>query len=177
MVRDGRIGLDDPASVVLGDGRVRRPDAAHLLAHSRGMQSEPAGSWWERSRAAWDELAAATTDRARSSRPQEFHYTNVGYALLGAVVERVRGTHLVGRRRARCSTPLGMRRTSYLARPRGARKAGRCTRRGHPGRRSRTTDTGAMAPAGQLWATITDLARWATFLLDPDPDGAVGRRS
>ena len=25
-------------------------------------------------------------------------------------------------------------------------------------------DAGAMAPAGQLWTTVTDLARWATFL-------------
>jgi hypothetical protein len=26
-----------------------------------------------------------------------------------------------------------------------------------------------MAPAGQLWSTIEDLGRWATFLADPDP--------
>ena len=27
-------------------------------------------------------------------------------------------------------------------------------------------DTGAMAPAGQLWSTITDMAKWAGFLAD-----------
>jgi D-alanyl-D-alanine carboxypeptidase len=32
------------------------------------------------------------------------------------------------------------------------------------------TDTGAMAPAGQVWATITDLATYAAFLLNGDPD-------
>ena len=26
-----------------------------------------------------------------------------------------------------------------------------------------------MAPAGQLWSTVTDLASWAAFLADPDP--------
>jgi hypothetical protein len=30
-------------------------------------------------------------------------------------------------------------------------------------------DTGAMAPAGQLWSTVEDLATWAAFLCDPDP--------
>ena len=32
------------------------------------------------------------------------------------------------------------------------------------------TDTSAMAPAGQLWATIADLATYAAFLLDGHPD-------
>ncbi len=34
------------------------------------------------------------------------------------------------------------------------------------------TDTGAMAPAGQLWSTVEDLARWAAFLADARPGGA-----
>ena len=29
-------------------------------------------------------------------------------------------------------------------------------------------DTGAMAPAGQLWSTVTDLGVWLTALVDPD---------
>jgi CubicO group peptidase (beta-lactamase class C family) len=32
------------------------------------------------------------------------------------------------------------------------------------------TDTGAMAPAGQVWSTITDLASYAAFLVDGHPD-------
>ena len=62
-----------------------------------------------------------------------------------------------------------MTRTSYL--PDGAAAQGWSV---HP-YESRwspepATDTGAMAPAGQVWATITDLARYATFLLDGHPD-------
>jgi len=30
-------------------------------------------------------------------------------------------------------------------------------------------DAGAMAPAGQLWSTAADMARWAAFLTDPAP--------
>src|SRR5690606_29744696 len=31
----------------------------------------------------------------------------------------------------------------------------------------RLPDTGAMAPAGQLWSTVTDLGTWLTSLVDP----------
>ena len=46
---EGALGLDDPVGAHLpgvgyGDRTLRS-----LLAHSSGMQSEPAGSWWERS--------------------------------------------------------------------------------------------------------------------------------
>jgi hypothetical protein len=30
--------------------------------------------------------------------------------------------------------------------------------------------TGGIAAAGQLWSTVGDLCRWASFLADPDPD-------
>ncbi len=62
-----------------------------------------------------------------------------------------------------------MRRTSYLAEPPSATGysvhhfAG--TLRPEPAH-----DTGAMAPAGQLWSTLEDLARYAAFLLDGHPE-------
>jgi CubicO group peptidase (beta-lactamase class C family) len=176
LVRDGRIGLDDPASVVLGDvgtGGIGYGDRSlrTLLAHSSGMQSEPAGSWWERSAGlSWDELAAAN-DGSGAVFPalQEFHYSNLGYALLGELAARLLGTTWWEAVATRVLAPLGMTRTSYL--PEGAAAQGWSV---HP-YESRlvaepATDTGAMAPAGQVWATITDLARYATFLLDGHPD-------
>jgi CubicO group peptidase (beta-lactamase class C family) len=38
-------------------------------------------------------------------------------------------------------------------------------------------DAGAMAPAGQLWSTLDDLARWATVLAGSESSGAAGRGS
>ena len=66
-------------------------------------------------------------------------------------------------------TPLGMAQTSYLPRPHA-----------QPGwsvdhfTGIRTleplADTGAMAPAGQLWSTIADLVAWGQFLAGARPD-------
>ena len=38
------------------------------------------------------------------------------------------------------------------------------------GRALRSLTIGAIGPAGQLWSTAADLARWAAFLADPSPD-------
>jgi len=171
LVRDGRIGLDDPASVVLGEAGYADRTLRTLLAHSSGMQSEPGGSWWERSAGlSWDELAAAN-DGSGSVFPalQEFHYSNLGYALLGELAARLLGTTWWEAVEAQILAPLGMTRTSYL--PEGAAAQGWSV---HPYESTLVpepaTDTGAMAPAGQVWATITDLARYASFLLDGHPD-------
>ena len=64
------------------------------------MQSEPVGPWWERSPGVDFDALVARQRRlaARSPAPGEYyHYTNLGYALLGEVVARLRGAHLVGR--------------------------------------------------------------------------------
>ena len=171
LVRDGLLGLDDPASVVLGDVGYADRTVRGLLAHDAGLQSEPAGSWWERSAGvSFDELVAAN-DGSAAAFPahQEFHYSNLGYALLGELAARLLDTTWWEAVRTRILDPLGMTRTSYL--PQGAAAQGQSV---HPYEGTLVdepaTDTGAMAPAGQVWATITDLASYATFLGQGHPD-------
>ncbi len=175
LVRDGRLDLDQPASVVLGDVGYADRTVRTLLAHSSGMQSEPVGSWWERSAGlTFDELVAANDGSgAVFATQQQFHYSNLGYALLGEIAARLLGTSWWPAVQDRVLAPLGMSRTSYL--PDGAAAPGWSV---HPYEGTLvpepSTDTGAMAPAGQVWATIRDLARYATFLLDGHPDVLTG---
>ena len=65
--------------------------------------------------------------------------------------------------------PLGMTRTSYL--PEAPYAPGLSV---HHLEGTLTEeplhDTGSMAPAGQLWGTLDDLARFAAFLAGGDPD-------
>jgi CubicO group peptidase (beta-lactamase class C family) len=165
LVRDGELSLDDPASTFLGDVGYADRSLRTLLAHSSGMQSEPAGSWWERTAGgSWDELVAAHDGSGRVfPAGQQYHYSNLGYAMLGRVVGEVLGRSWADSVRERLLEPLHMGRTTYL--PEAPAATGfsvdpyRSTLTAEP-----TTDTGAMAPAGQLWSTVADLARWNAFL-------------
>ena len=171
LVRDGRLAPDDPASVVLGDVEHADRTIRTLLAHNSGIRSEPVGSWWERSEGlTWDELVAAH-EGSDAVFPvwQQFHYSNLGFALLGEVAARLHGASWWECVQTRILDPLGMTRTSYL--PTGAAAQGYSV---HPYSRTLVeepaTDTGAMAPAGQVWATLGDLATYNAFLLGGHDD-------
>ncbi|NYD41943.1 serine hydrolase domain-containing protein [Nocardioides panaciterrulae] len=171
LARDGVLDLDTPASAWLGDVAYADRSLRSLLAHNSGMPSEPIGSWWERSSGmSWEELTE-THDGAGEVFPhlQQFHYSNLGFALLGEVVARACDGSWWEAVRARVLEPLGMTRTTYL--PQGAAAPGHSV---HPYARTLVdepaTDTGAMAPAGQAWSTLHDLATYNTFLLRGHPD-------
>jgi CubicO group peptidase (beta-lactamase class C family) len=170
LLRDeGRLSLDDPLErhlpvPGLTDIRIRQ-----LLGQSGGLQREPEGSWWERSAgSSLEDLVAGVTEAKRAFAPyQRFHYSNLAYGLLGGVIERLTGKPWWEAVSARLLGPVGMHRTTYQAEEPFAR--GYVV---HPWlhtlREEPRHDAGAMAPAGQLWSTIEDLARWATVITSPE---------
>lgn len=167
----GLLDLDDPLSAHLGEVGYGEGTVREALAHTSGMQSEPRGPWWERSRGTtFDALVNANDGSGRVAGPGEwFHYSNLGYGLLGEVVARRMGAPWRVLVAERLLQPLGMRATSYLPRP-GAQPGWSV---GHfTGIRVHEplTDTGAMAPAGQLWSTLADLVTWGTVLGGARPD-------
>jgi hypothetical protein len=131
----------------------------------------PEGPWWERNPGVtFDELTAAMSDaQAVGPADRRHHYSNLGYGLLGELVARLRGEPWLDLVQARILGPLEMRRTSYF--PEGPAAQGFSV---HPfsGQLDPEPayDSGAMAPAGQLWSTIEDLARYAMFWIDPVPE-------
>jgi CubicO group peptidase (beta-lactamase class C family) len=171
LVRDGILDLGQPASEVIGDVGYADRSLRALLSHSSGMQSEPTGDWWERSAGrSWEELVAAN-DGSLGVFPvgQQYHYSNLGYALLGRVAAQALGTDWFDAVRSQILEPLGLHRTTYLPADPAAQGfsvdpyAGTLT--AEP-----ATDTGAMSPAGQLWSTVADLATYNAFLAAGHPD-------
>jgi CubicO group peptidase (beta-lactamase class C family) len=170
MRDEGRLGLDDPLDRHLpgtpfGDRSLRQ-----LLCHVSGLQREPDGQWWERSAGSGTEdfLASLTAAKAAYPPHRTFHYSNLAYGLLGAVLTRITGQAWADLVTNRLLEPLGMRRTTYHPVEPYAR--GYVV---HPWQETLheepRLDAGAMAAAGQLWSTIADLGNWASFLLDPKP--------
>ncbi|MEU8301429.1 serine hydrolase domain-containing protein [Micromonospora sp. NPDC048909] len=166
----GRLALDDPLERHLPGTSVGTLTLRQLLGHASGLQREPEGEWWERAEGSdlATLLGAVTADKIAYPAHRTYHYSNLAYGLLGGVLERITGTPWAELLRERIFEPLGMRRTTYAATEPFAR--GYVVHPWHGTLREEPrTDTGAMAPAGQLWASIEDLVRWAAFLAEPAP--------
>jgi CubicO group peptidase (beta-lactamase class C family) len=162
---EGLLDLDDPVEKHVPGTAVGDRTIAQLLSHAAGVRAEPAGSWWERSPGRnWADLAAGMGEGTLVNRPgARFHYSNVGYGVLGRVVEQLRGRSWIDVLTDEVLRPLELRRTTYH--PSAPHAQGFAV---HPWAdvvlAEPATDTGAMAPAGQLWSTFDDLARFTAFL-------------
>ena len=165
----GDVALDDVVGRYLPEGPFADATLRELLAHVAGIPAEPRGPWWERSeggdRAA---LVAAHAGAERVLEPgARHHYSNLGYGVLGEVVAEVTGGSWARALQEQVLDPLGLRRTTYHGEQPAAdglsvdALTGEVVLEPLP-------DTGAMAPAGQLWSTVEDLARWLAALVDPD---------
>ncbi|MFF7453260.1 serine hydrolase domain-containing protein [Kitasatospora sp. NPDC008115] len=167
---EGLLDLADPVERHLPGTPADGATVAQLLSHSAGLASETPGPWWERTDGA---LRPELADLLEEERPRRHpagrlhHYSNPTYALLGALVERLRGEPWGEVLRREVLEPLGMDRTTLL--PEHPHAGGFAV---HPWADvmlpEPLTDTGLMAPAGQLWSTAADLARWAAFLAAGD---------
>ncbi|GAA1936005.1 serine hydrolase domain-containing protein [Kitasatospora viridis] len=162
---EGLLDLADPLEQHLPGTAAGRATVRELLGHSAGLTAEPPGPWWERAHwAARPEPGELLEEQPfRYPAGERFRYSNPGYALLGALVERLRGEPWAEVLRQELLEPLGMTRTTLL--PQAPHAGGFAV---HPWADvmmpEPLTDTGPMAPAGQLWSTAADLIRFAAFL-------------
>jgi CubicO group peptidase (beta-lactamase class C family) len=165
----GALDLDDPLERHLPGTPLGGRTIGQLLAHLAGAGSESPGGWWERTAGtSLDGLGLTDADVVLPAA-RRFHYSNLGFGLLGELVARARGRAWTEVARDEVLLPLGMTRTT--PRPEGPAAAGAAV---HPWADVVLTepehDAGVMAPAGQLWATATDLARLGAFLLGDTGD-------
>lgn len=161
---EGVLALTDPVHTHL-DLPPGPVTVGQLLMHAGGTPAETSGPWWERTPGG--DLAGLLADLAGRSwagdAGRRFHYSNVGYGLLGAVLARHRGQPWDRVVAEEVLAPLGMTRTT--TRPVAPHASGLAV---HPFADTLHVepehDAGAMAPAGQLWSTAADMGRWLSFL-------------
>ncbi|MGT2424822.1 serine hydrolase domain-containing protein [Amnibacterium kyonggiense] len=167
---EGRLRLDDEVDDHLPGSAHPGVTIRQLLAHASGMQREPVAPEF------WDTLEVPAADRfvadwnatERVLQPHAaWHYSNLGYLVLGEVVAHADGRSWAESLRARLLDPLGLRRTTldlqapaaglYYVPPFTDVPVG-----------EDVLFTGILAAAGGLASTVADLVRWHGFLLDPD---------
>ncbi len=175
QLRDaGRLDLDDRLDRHLPDTRHAAVTLRQMLTHLSGLKREPeagpAGELWETLEVPGRQEFLGGFERAEPvlSPYRRWHYSNLAYAVLGEVVARVTGGSWESALRDRVLEPLALQRvTTAPAEPRA---------HGYLSdpyadvvHREPDAELGGLASAGQLWATASDLARWAAFLARPDP--------
>jgi len=166
---EGRLGLDDPLEQHVPGTPLGGRTVGQLLSHLAGAGSESPGGWWERVPGGSLAELQLTGDDVVLGAARRFHYSNLGFGLLGELVARHRGRPWADVVRDEVLEPLGMTRTD--PRPTGRAAQGTAV---HPWADvvlpEPEHDAGVMAAAGQLWATLADLGRFAAFLLGDTGD-------
>ncbi|NEB18950.1 serine hydrolase domain-containing protein [Streptomyces coelicoflavus] len=166
---EGVLDLGDPLEKHLPGTGAGEATIAELLAHSGGLAAESPAPWWERTPGSLrPELADVLGEQPlRHPVGRRHHYSNPGYTLLGALVEKLRGAPWEEVLQSEVLDPLGLARTA--AQPSAPHAGGWAV---HPWAdvmlAEPVEDLGLMAPAGQLWSTAGDLARFAVFLMQGD---------
>jgi CubicO group peptidase (beta-lactamase class C family) len=184
QLRDaGLLRLDDRLGDHLPGLAHLQPTLRRLLSHLSGIQREPPGEIWETLQPPDREEFLASLAEAESVLPAglAWHYSNLGFALLGEVVERVSGLPYRRYVEERLLAPVGLSGTGWEADEASAvgylAAAYDDSVSVEP-----PVDLSGTSASGQLWSTVADLTRWGSFLASPDagvlrPESAEEMRS
>jgi CubicO group peptidase (beta-lactamase class C family) len=173
LVSEGAVALADPVGKHLPDAPGPDATVRQLLTHTSGLQAEFPGPWWERHGGpTWDELVASGVEQLWDPG-ERYHYSNPGFAVLGRLVEVLRGSTWDKVLREELWEPLGMTATGRV--PVGTHVTGYAV---HPHadlvHREPVPDYRAAGPAGEVWSTPSDLVRFGMWLVGGEADRDAG---
>jgi CubicO group peptidase (beta-lactamase class C family) len=183
VLRDrGVIRLDDPAADYvpeLAGLELPTPDSPpitirHLLTMTSGFPTDD--PWGDRQQgldpAVFARLLADGEIRSAWAPGTKFEYSNLGYAVLGKVIESVTGDDYAVAMRAGVLSPLGLDKTGYNAADFDAAELTRGYRRDSGAWLELPYDpNGAFAPMGGIFSCVRDLARWVAGFAAAFPPG------
>lgn len=188
QLRDhGMLGLDDPvvhhlagAAGLIGP-TFDSPEITvrQCLTMSSGLPSDDpwADRQEEMTQAEFDDLLSRPVGRAYAAGTA-FSYSNLGYAILGRVVEAIVDRPFVDHVTSEVLRPLGLGETTYDYRTVPAGRLARGYRPTPAGQweAQKFTAPGSFSAIGGLLSTVNDIARWTAWLADafPPRDGAGG---
>jgi CubicO group peptidase (beta-lactamase class C family) len=156
---EGALDLDDRLEQHLEGIENGSPTIRRMLAHLSGLQREVGEMFVDGTTPTEDDLAVAFALRPA----QAHHYSNLAFGLLGRVVAAKSGVAYAQYVDERILRPLGLERTTWQPQEPSA-QGYLVDEYARTVAKEPATDLGGVAAMGQLWSTVEDLARWATFL-------------
>ena len=171
LVEEGRLRLDDQVDALvpeLTDSAVAAVTVRELLGHQGGIIRDSSdGDFWQGDRPFLDRDQLLDVLRAEGdvfATNEHFKYTNIGYSLLGLIVERATGSTYSELGEELVVRPLGLERTGPEYDPERAAAyasghSGR-TAYGDPRRVIPHVDTRAMAAATGWYSTAREMTRY-----------------
>jgi CubicO group peptidase (beta-lactamase class C family) len=186
LVEQGRLDLDAPIQQALPDFSIVVPfpdagpvTARQLLCHRSGMIREaPVGGYLDDRQPTVAATLASVRDCVLVNPPNsKTRYSNVGPTIVGRAIEVLSGSSFAAYQRQHLLDPLGMSSSAWqmndALRPRLAQGLMRIARGSgqYVFDEAPHFELGTM-PAGNLYATAPDLARFAQFVMGALPDSA-----
>lgn len=171
LVEAGRLRLDDTVADLLpdyADTPLAVATVRELLSHTSGAIRDGVDSdFWQLDRPFPDAgaLLEVVREHGATYAPQEhFKYSNIGYGVLGAVIERVTGQDYAAHVTESVLEPLGLTDTAPELTPAAAERAATGHSRAHGRERTRVgieqTGTGALASATGFVSRAEELSRF-----------------
>lgn len=170
----GKLQLDDPLTEHLPElrrgGRSRELSQVtlrQLVSHTSGLPTEAPLEYWETLEFPGIETVLASLGDAQLAPPlTKLKYSNLGVALLGEALSRAAGQPYQVYVREQILNPLGMRSTHFeptsALRPRVATGYTRY-REGRARTIAPNVDLGFLVPAGGLYSSVQDIARFISL--------------
>lgn len=180
LVTENRLALDTPLAQVLPELKLRNPwqgsdpvRIRHLLDHTSGLDNVRFWQAFSSNAAADTPLAQAFQGsgnllRVRDRPGSRYAYSNMGYGILGMVIEKITGQPYERYLDAQVLAPLGMRDSTFAFVTQSGAKPGADDRLAMGHFEHGVTHAATpmyLRPAGQLTTTAHDMGKLAQFLL------------
>jgi CubicO group peptidase (beta-lactamase class C family)/D-alanyl-D-alanine dipeptidase len=174
LVERGQLDLDAPVEKYLPDFHPHNPFGTpitlrQLMSHRSGLLREPpTGNYFDPSELSLGAMVQSLNDTTLVYAPETHtKYSNAGVAVVGYVLEKQSGQPFATYLRQAVLDPMGLRNSAFQPQPELIQKLAKAYMWSYDGLsfQAPTFELG-MAPAGCMYSTVLDLARFESVLFN-----------
>jgi CubicO group peptidase (beta-lactamase class C family)/D-alanyl-D-alanine dipeptidase len=183
LVERGAINLDAPVTTYLSDFKPKNPfnvpiTLRHLMSHRAGLVREPpVGHYFDNRAPSLADTVKSLNDTGLVYAPgTRTKYSNAGIAVVGRVLEVMAKRPFVDALQTNVIAPMGLQRSAFVPTPAILPNLAKAYMWTYFGKQmDAPTFQLGIAPAGSMYSTVTDLARFMSILFarGAGPNGAV----